>query len=159
MGMCLILILFFRSLTADQGLLQLPSFLPTSCHLPAHPTGSGLNGAVGGMVNEYLHVCGGYDGHWSNLADCYAVIDSSWVKRESLKTERVHASGSIDHLGRLMVTGGENDLLDHLASTEVLEPTGEWISGVSLPSPRKSHCQVVIGEHFNGNPKHWWVQL
>ena len=28
----------------------------------ASVTGSGLNGAVGGMVNEYLHVCGGYDG-------------------------------------------------------------------------------------------------
>jgi len=125
-----------------QGLLQLPSFLPSSCHIPAHPIGPGLNGAVAAMVNGYLHVCGGYDGHWTNLDDCYALIDSSWVKRESLKTERCHSAGSLDHLGRLVVTGGEDNLLDHLATTEVLEPTGEWVAGVSLPSPRKLHCQV-----------------
>jgi len=125
-----------------QGLLQLPTFLPSSCHLPVHPAGPGLNGAVAAMVNGYLHVCGGYDGGWSNLADCYALIESSWVKRESLKTVRNHAAGSLDHLGRLVVTGGENNFNDNLATTEVLEPTGVWVAGVSLPSPRREHCQV-----------------
>jgi len=55
---------------------------------------------------------------------------------------RNHAAASIDHLGRLVVTGGENAFNDNLATTEVLEPTGEWVAGVSLPSPRKEHCQV-----------------
>jgi len=126
-----------------QGLLQLPSFSPTSCQIPAHPTGSGLNGAVAAMVNGYLLVCGGYDGQWDNLADCYALIDSSWVERESLKTERSLAAGSLDHLGRFVVTGGEDNFLDHLATTEVLETTGEWVAGIPLPSPRKMHCQVT----------------
>jgi len=148
--MLFILILSIGSISASQvflgpiqGLLQLPSFSPSSCLIPAHPTGSGLNGAVAAMVNGYLHVCGGYDGQWTNLADCYALIDSSWVKRESLNTERVHAAGSLDHLGRLVLTGGEDNFLDHVATTEVLEPTGEWVAGVSLPSPRKQHCQVT----------------
>merc|ERR1711990_755925 len=125
-----------------QGLLQLPTFLPSSCQFPVHPAGPGLNGAVAAVVNGYLHVCGGYDGGWSNLADCYALIESSLVKRESLKTVRNHAAGSLDHLGRLVVTGGENDFNDNLATTEVLEPTGVWVAGVSLPSPRREHCQV-----------------
>jgi len=125
-----------------QGLLELPSFQPSSCHLPGHPIGGGLNGAVAAVVNGYLHVCGGYDGQLTNLANCYALIDSTWVKKESLKTERVHAAGSLDHLGRLVVSGGEDNLSDLLTSTEVLELTGEWVAGVSLPSPSMEHCQV-----------------
>merc|ERR1711936_735843 len=117
--MFFVLFLSFRLTSASevflgpvQGLLQLPSFEPSSCHLPGHPLGQ-----------------------LTNLANCYALIDSTWVKKESLKTERVHAAGSLDHLGRLVVSGGQDNFLDLLASIEVLELTGEWEAGVSLPAP------------------------
>ena len=67
---------------------------------------------------------------------------------------------------RLVLTGGEDNFLDHVATTEVyltiltivififilkvLEPTGEWVAGVSLPSPRKQHCQV---HHYSQSSK------
>ena len=127
----------------NQGLLSLPTFQPSGCPLPRHPTaGSGLNGAVAEMVSGELTLCGGYNGQWDALAACYALVDEHWRERAPLPSPRQHAAASMDALGHMLVSGRENEFLNKVSSTLVLGLDGAWQSGPALEVGMDKHCQV-----------------
>jgi len=125
-------------------LLSLPSFYPSTTVLPSHPIGHGLNGAVAELISDHLVVCGGYNGQVTNLASCHALVEGEWVKRPSLATERVHAAASFNNLGQWMISGGQDNQMDLLQSTEVMHSDGVWGPGPDMVGgSRMEHCQVT----------------
>ena len=83
----------------SQAILSLPSFSHSPCIVPPHPVGHGLNCAVAGYVSEQLLVCGGYDGQWTHLSSCHALVDKEWREMASLSTQRCSAAGSLNDGG------------------------------------------------------------
>ena len=72
------------------------------------------------------------------------LVEGEWVEMESLSIERCHAAASFTSSGAWMVTGGQDDRLDALASTEVLGAAGTWEPvPVMLEGKQKEHCQVT----------------
>ena len=71
------------------------------------------------------------------------LVEGEWVEKEALSTERVRAAASFTSPGVWMVTGGQDDRQDILASTEVLGAACTWEPGLDMPGKRDKHCQVI----------------
>ena len=71
-----------------------------------------------------------------------------------MTTERAYAAASLSPTG-VLVSGGMDNTLTRLSTTEVLTPEG-WIVGPSLPIAVAGHCQVTVGSTviLAGNNNH-----
>ena len=72
------------------------------------------------------------------------MVESEWLKKPALSTERFHAAASFNNLGQWMVSGGEDNHGNILHSTEVMHSDGRWGSGLDMIGDERSgHCQVT----------------
>merc|ERR1712106_43173 len=134
-------------------IVELPSFTPsTSCRVESHPVP--VTQAVTAVLNNVLHVCGGYadDGYQSA---CSSLTGGRWTVEPSMLEKRWQAASSIWPGHGLLVTGGSSKLgrvtlfgfggsyAKQLSSTEYLSESGQWTPGPVLPVVMEGHCQVT----------------
>ena len=64
-------------------------------------------GAIGGLVNNRLVICGGYDGEYHSACYIYNTTDHGWTLFSNLTTPRAwHASAEL-RSGSLFITGNQ----------------------------------------------------
>ena len=97
-----------------------------------------MTGAVAGVVDSKLHICGGH-----GQSTCHVLLGTSWKVQPSLSVDRQFAAGSITEDGWL-VTGGRDGSGSKLSSSDLYKD-GVWTSGPSLHTPTQGHCQVTEG--------------
>ena len=125
-----------------------------------YPTG--LQNAMGGLLNNQLVICGGLRsiGTASVTNQCQRLGNSGqWsLFGGGLKVWRIGASSTtvtIQGEDFLWITGGiDGSLLGpgqiqdgRLKSTELVSSSGSVTSGTNLPEVRLNHCMIVINNH------------
>jgi len=95
--------------------------------------------ATGVFTDNYIIVCGGYP----TTTACYTYADDQqgWTKLADMDTPRFgSASVSIDD--GILVTGGLDDGINTLKTSEIVFLNGTVKQGKPLPEPRYEHCLV-----------------
>jgi len=96
--------------------------------------------ATGVFTNNYIIVCGGA---YPETPACYTYADDQqgWTKLADMDTPRFgSASVSIDD--GILVTGGLDDGINTLKTSEIVFLNGTVKQGKPLPEPRYEHCLV-----------------
>ena len=77
----------------------------TGCDSLSYPIS--VVGATGGLVNNRLVICGGYDGEYHSACYIYNTTDHGWTLFSNLTTPRAwHASAEL-RSGSLFITGNQ----------------------------------------------------
>ena len=131
----------------DTQLVDLSS-TKTCGNLADYPLG--IHDATGALVSGKPVICGGESGNHSHNfyhKECYLYNKSSntWNFLTNMTKEKSQIA-SVPFKGELFVTGGINADLGSLSTTEFISLEGKVRPGPDLPSPRDSHCMVVLPE-------------
>ena len=98
------------------------------------------------LGNTKVLVVGGRSGSEAvAAAELYDPVADAFTAAGRMELPReLHAASPLPD-GRVMVTGGYNDLLGRLASTEIYDPATEgWSAGAEMAEPRSSHTATVL---------------
>ena len=140
----------------------------TKCSaLPEYPLF--LYGAVVGVMERSPLICSGFgkSDESSEISEyqsaCYKYQKQSqqWEIHANLKTNGYFAAGSM--IGNdLWITGGYQNGVGDLASTEYVKPDGSVIDGPDLPEPNSGHCMVSLHDGtvaiLGGQVQHQWLE-
>jgi len=112
---------------------------PSTCSLPPLP--KAFIGGTGGVVEDKIILCGGWDENDHKSSKCY-IYDGhaeSWSTTEM--SSRRYAAASVPMNNALWVTGGNQY---GSSTSDLVYPDGNVKQGPSLPSSMSSHCMVKL---------------
>ncbi len=101
-------------------------------------------GGLGFKGNPIL--CGGYQISKAHSNKCYSLEKNEWVSSASMNSVRAYAAAAQLQDGKLLVTGGDDDIAfdSDLNSAEMLTEEG-WERNIpSLPVTIALHCMVTV---------------
>ena len=125
--------------------MELPKFVKAKCSIDPYPI-QGVNDAMGSVIDDNLHVCGGMDPDKNSLSTCYSLTDGKWEERPNLTMPRQNAGSSIWR-GNWLLTGGYyNNHGRRDTSEEFLK--GTWTPSMKLSREREGHCQITDGSNL-----------
>ena len=115
-----------------------------------------VDGATGGLVGDTVIICGGSDGPFSQVDECYSLTSEKATLVTHMSVGRHWAASIVINDNTLWVTGGSDG--GYLASTEYVDLMGT-MPGPDLPMALDSHamvainstCSMVIGGYFDNN--------
>jgi len=136
---------------SETRILRLPSFEEVPCNqdFPEHH----LEWATAGIVaDNNLLVCGGRGMHTT----CMMWTENGWLEKGTgFSRYSGAAASSVD--GSLIITGGNDDTGNRLASTMIYTEDVGWEDFTPLPVAIYLHCQVSVGDSvyiIGGRTKH-----
>ncbi|QAT87223.1 branched-chain amino acid ABC transporter2C amino acid-binding protein [Corallococcus coralloides] len=69
-----------------------------------------------------------------------------WAAANSMSNARTDHTAVLLGNGKVLVSGGRNNIIGHMAYSELYDPTaGTWSSVSSMPSDRTGHAAVLLG--------------
>ena len=118
----------------------------TSCsNLPNYPFS--MESAAGGVIDNSPTICGGYrsSGSPSDTESCYTFSkdSNSWKLHCNMSFRRFYHAATVMK-DALFISGGHDDSIGTLASTEFIHANGTVTSGTDLPVARYGHCVVTL---------------
>ena len=114
-----------------------------TCSLP--PVPKAFNGGTGGVVDNSIILCGGYNDE-EPLSTCHIFDNESKSWNTTNMSSRRYAPASAPLNGALWVSGGHNGNGDTLSSSELIYQNGTVRPGPLLPSQMSYHSVVTLKE-------------
>ena len=107
-----------------------------------------MSSGTGDLVNDNPMICGGRDTsswRWRTHSECYQYnkVTDDWQFVAYMASQRF-SSASSQVGNNLFVTGGSDQEINPLRTTEFVNPNGTKSSGKPLPLAIVSHCQLTI---------------
>ena len=100
--------------------------------------------ATGGLIGNTVVICGGRDGSYNQVDECYSLTSEKVKFVFHMSVSRENAASIVLKDNTLWVTGGYGGMNgNYLASTEMVTITG-IIPGPDLPMALISHAMVAI---------------
>ena len=98
--------------------------------------------AVTEVVNDKIHVIGGYNGSYLNTHEVYDPVSDAWVSAAAVPTARRDAVSAIID-GKIHVIGGSSG--SRLNTHEVYDPASDaWIFAAAMPTARSDAVSAII---------------
>jgi hypothetical protein len=127
--------------------IDLESASTTCSVLPNFPLA--LKGPMGGLAfQDKPMICGGDFGYLKFSKKCFSFEGNEWIPSPSMNRARIYAavvpSPYPSKSQKLFVTGGNDEYLNDLNTTEVLTEQGWKTLPQSFPVTNYYHCSVLV---------------